>query len=155
MKFTEPINDGLNAIAKQLEINRENREYDQLRGYMSDSEKIRLMKYELYSSTNARGDENHLQQLRQTIMLLSNEVERERKYQNSLRNQLHELSQLVIGLILLSAIGSYVVSGSGYCNNKNSKFCRDARIIPSAIEGYFHNELPLPSNENINIDQSN
>lgn len=96
MKFTEPINDGLTAIAKQLEIN-----------------------------------------------------------QNSLRNQLHELAQLVIGLVLLGAIGSYVVSGSGYCNNKNSKFCRDAQFIPSAIEGYFHNELPLPIDENINIDQSN
>lgn len=154
MKFTEPINDGLIAVAKQLEINRENQEYDRLRGYMTDSEKIRLMKYELYSSTNARGDENHLQQLRQTIMLLSNEVEQERKYQNSLRNQLHELAQLVIGLLLLGAIGSYVVSGSGYCNNKNSKFCRDARIIPSAIEGYFYNEPPLPIDQNVNIDQA-
>lgn len=156
MKFTEPINDGLSAIAKQLEINRENREYDRLRGYLTDSEKIRLMKYELYSSTNARGDENHLQQLRQTILLLSNEVERERKYQHSLRNQMHEAAQAVIGLILIAVLGSYTVTSFGYCNGRKSKFCNDAQIIPSTVNNYFSEPESgnVPEIENVNIDQT-
>lgn len=138
MRLTEPINEGLKAIAKQLEINRENQEYDRLRGYITDYEKIRLMKYELYKTTNARGDDNHLQQLRQTIMLLSNEVEKERKYKNSFRVILHELIQLVIALTLLMIVGSYFVSFSGYCNGRKSKFCNDAQIIPQSVNNYFN-----------------
>jgi hypothetical protein len=156
MKFNEAINDGLHAIAGQIDAYRENQEYDRLKGYMTDSEKIRLMKYELYSSTNARGDENHLQQLRQTILLLSNEVEREHRRRYSLPNQLNQIAKAVIGLLVLATVGSYAIHLSNICNGQNSKFCRDAGVIPNAVKRYFQEEPSLLNPEpNVNIDQSN
>jgi hypothetical protein len=148
MKFLETINDGMTKVANQLEIDRENREYEQLKGLMSDEEKIRLLKYELYSATNARSNPENLEQLRETIAVLRDEVESERKYQNSLFNQLNTGMNTLIGLLALATVASYAVGFSGICNHVNSRFCRNTRIIPYAVERYFYDEPALVNPKN-------
>jgi hypothetical protein len=107
---------------------------------MTDEEKIRLLKYELYSATRARGNSENLEQLRETITLLTDSLESDRKNQSSLFNQFNEGAKAVIGLLVLATIGSYAIGFSGVCNHVNSEFCRDSRMIPHVVERYFYNE---------------
>ncbi|BDA76595.1 hypothetical protein CAL7716_107610 (plasmid) [Calothrix sp. PCC 7716] len=158
MKFNEALYNGLTNLgafikeAKQDQIEHEQSIYKT--GWVSDSEKLRLMKYELFSSTRARSDSDYLFQLRCAIDTLSKEIDREHRRQNSLVNQLNKIAKSVIGLTALATVGSYAVSLTGVCNHVNSKFCRDARIIPYAIERYFYDEPSLVNPEpNVNIDQ--
>lgn len=109
MKFNEAINDGLHAIADgikdnavQLEIDREKREYDMLKGYMTDEEKLRMLKYDLYSATRANARPEYVTELRKTISLLSNEIERQHDRDKCLPNQLNQIAKAFIGLIALA-----------------------------------------------------
>ena len=160
MKLNEAIYNGLTNLgafikeSKQIQVEHEQSIYKT--GWLSDSEKLRLLKYDLYSSTSARGDDKHLRQLRETITLLSKEVQAEHRRRYSLPNQLNQIAKVVIGLIALAAIGGYAVSITGVCNHVNSKFCRDVGVIPNAVKRYFQDEPSLVNPEpNVNIDQSN
>lgn len=137
------IREGLQLIAEEIRATRENREYEKLRGLLTDEDKIRLLKYELYSSTSANVNPEKSQELRKTISLLSNEVERKNNRDNCLQTYLHEGAKTLIGLILLATVGSYVIHLSDICNGRNSQFCRQARIIPQSVENYFSNQYKL------------
>ena len=159
MKLNEAIYKGLTNLgafikeAKQDQIEHEQSIYKT--GWLSDSEKLRLLKYDLYSSTSARAPEKHLRQLRQTITLLSKEVQIEHGRRYSLPNQLNQIAKAVIGLLVLATVGSYAIQLSNICNGQNSKFCRDSLVIPSSVKRYFQDEPSLVNPEpNVNIDQS-
>ncbi len=152
MKFNEAIYNGLTNLGNKLkQANQDRIEHEQLiykTGWLPDEEKLRLLKYKLYESTSGRGDEKHLEQLRQTIALLSNQIENEYKYQNSLLVQINGIARSVFLLGLIAVLGSYAANPS--CRNTNSKFCSQVRVIPTAIADYFASQ---PVGEN--IDQSN
>lgn len=158
MKFNEALYNGLTNLgafikeAKQDQIEHEQSIYKT--GWVSDSEKLRLMKYELFSSTHARSDSDYLFQLRSAIDTLSKEIDREHRRQNSLPNKIGGIAKLCIGMLAAATLGSYAVQLTGACNHVNSKFCDDARKIPYAIERYFADQPTLVNPEDsINIDQ--
>lgn len=163
MKFKEAINDGLHAIASgikdnaiQLEIDREKREDNRLKGYMTDEEKLRLLMYDLYSATRANARPDYTCELRMTCTLLSNEIDRKHKRDYSLVTILNEGARTFLGLSMLAVVASYTVLWSGACNHVNSQFCRNARMIPNAVERYFYDEPVLvnPVDDiDVNIDQ--
>lgn len=160
MNISQAINDGLRAIANEIKVNRESNQRDKLEGYLTDEEKIRMMKLDLYRVNRCRfytdSDVKHMEQLRKTISLLSNEVERKNDRENSLVTILNEGIKTFIGLGGLAVVGSYAVMMTGVCTHVNSQFCRNARVIPYTIERYFFDEPSLvnPDKFNVNIDQS-
>ncbi|MGB7375009.1 MAG: hypothetical protein WA959_00325 [Rivularia sp. (in: cyanobacteria)] len=139
MKLSEAIHNGLTnlgnsidrATDKQLAWKRENREI----GLLPDGEKLRLLKYELYRDVRAGKD---TQELRKTIALLSNEVDRDRSYENSFVGLLNQIISLWL-LIGVSTIAvSFLVTGLG-CPNQ-SKFCADTKNVSNTITRYFTGE---------------
>ncbi|MBW4505645.1 MAG: hypothetical protein KME64_03930 [Scytonematopsis contorta HA4267-MV1] len=139
----ETINSGLHAVATEMKKDRENREFDRLYGRMTDEDKIKLLKYDLYSATSGRSNPENLEQYRKTIELLSQEIERERKNDAKLSKQLSSLINSFIIFVFLASCASTAIYQSGKCNRINSQFCRNVRIIPGAIDRYFYNEPTL------------
>lgn len=139
MKLTEAIRDGLTnlgngidrAVDKQIAWNKENRKT----GLLPDEEKLRLLKYELYRDVRANKDTT---ELRKAVALLSNEIDKDRDYENSFATQLNKVCELLI-LIAVSTIAiSFLVTKSG-CPYQ-SKFCADTSYISNSITKYFVGE---------------
>lgn len=139
MKLSEAIHNGLTnlgnsidrATDKQLAWKRENREI----GLLPDDEKLRLLKYQLYRDVRAGKD---TQELRKTIALLSNEIDRDRSYESSFIGLLNQIISLWL-LIGVSTIAvSFLVTGLG-CPNQ-SKFCADTANVSNSITKYFTGE---------------
>ena len=139
MKLSEAIHSGLTnlgnsidrATDKQLAWKRENREI----GLLPDEEKLRLLKYDLYRDVRAGKDTS---ELRKVVALLSNEIDKDRDYENSFVTQLNKVCELLI-LITVSTIAiSFLVTGLG-CPNQ-SKFCADTKNVSNTITKYFTGE---------------
>lgn len=139
MKLSEAIHNGLTnlgnsidrATDKQLAWKRENRET----GLLPDEEKLRLLKYQLYRDVRTGKDTS---ELRKTIALLSNEIDRDRSYESSFAGLLNQICSLWL-LIGVSTIAvSFLVTGLG-CPNQ-SKFCADTANVSNSITRYFTGE---------------
>ncbi|MGF1674304.1 MAG: hypothetical protein ACFCUV_11565 [Rivularia sp. (in: cyanobacteria)] len=139
MKLAESIYTGLtnlgnginSAIEKQIAWNRENRET----GLLPDDEKLQLLKYDLYRNARTGKDTS---ELRKAINSLSNEIERETAFNNSLTTQLNTFINTVLVLGLSGIFVSFLVTGLG-CRNQ-SKFCGDTANISNSIIKYFTGE---------------
>ena len=139
MKITEAIRDGLTnlgnsidrATDKQLAWKRENREI----GLLPDEEKLRLLKYQLYRDVRRGKDTS---ELRKTIALLSNEIDRDRSYENSFVELLNQVCSLLLMAGASAVFISFLVTGLG-CRNQ-SKFCADTAIVSNTITRYFTGE---------------
>lgn len=139
MKLSEAIHNGLtnlgnsinNAIEKQIAWNRENRDT----GLLPDGEKLRLLKYQLYRNARTGKDTS---ELRKTIALLSNEIDRDRSYENSFVELLNQTCSLLLMAGASAVFISFLVTGLG-CRNQ-SKFCADTKNVSSTITKYFTGE---------------
>ena len=139
MKLSEAIHNGLTnlgngidrATDKQLAWKRENREI----GLLPDEEKLRLLKYQLYRDVRAGKD---TQELRKTIALMSNEIDRDRSYENSFVGLLNQTCSLLLMASVSAVIVSFLVTGLG-CPNQ-SKFCADTKNVSNSITKYFTGE---------------
>lgn len=160
MNIALAIREGLQMIAEEMRNNRESQERDKLEGYLTDEDKIRMLKIDLYKRSRcgflAESDVKYIEQLRKTIALLSNEIDYKRQRDYSLVTILNEGARTFLGLGMLAVVASYAVQWSGACKYVNSEFCRNSRIIPNAVERYFYDEPALvnPERFNVNIDQS-
>lgn len=139
MKLSEAIHNGLTnlgnsidrATDKQLAWKRENREI----GLLPDGEKLRLLKYQLYRDVKTGKDTS---ELRKTIALLSNEIDRDRSYENSFVGLLNQICSLLLMAGASAVIVSFLVTGLG-CPNQ-SKFCADTANVSNSITKYFTGE---------------
>lgn len=139
MKLSEAIHNGLTnlgnsinrATDKQLAWNRENRDT----GLLPDEEKLRLLKYDLYRDVRAGKDTS---ELRKTIALLSNEIDRDRSYESSFIKILNQTCSLLLMAGASAVIVSFLVTGLG-CPNQ-SKFCADTKKVSNSITKYFTGE---------------
>lgn len=139
MKITEAIRDGLTnlgnsidrATDKQLAWKRENCET----GLLPDEEKLRLLKYQLYRDVRTGKDTS---ELRKTITLLSNEIDRGRSYENSFVGLLNQICSLLLIAGASAVLISFLATGLG-CRNQ-SRFCADTSSISNSITKYFTGE---------------
>lgn len=156
MRLGQHIETGLTNLGNALERAKQNdidwqRESYQL-GLISDEDKIRVLMQELYRKAHVGKDTSDL---RAVIEMISNRVEDERAYRHSLPNQLDAIARSVIGLLLLATLGSYAMAP--ICNSSQSRFCKDARRIPSVINRYFSDPKAMPGyvqQKNVYIDQN-
>lgn len=139
MKITEAIATRLtnlgnginNAIEKQIAWNKENIET----GLLPDEEKVRLLKYQLYRDVRAGKD---TQELRKTIALLSNEINKGKDYEKSFVGLLNSVCSFWI-LAGASTIAISLLVTSFGCPFQ-SKFCADTSNISNSITKYFVGE---------------
>lgn len=156
MRLGQHIETGLTNLGNALERAKQNdidwqRESYQL-GLISDEDKIRVLIQELYRKAHVGKDTSDL---RAVIEMISNRVEDERAYRHSLPNQLNAIARSVIALLLLATLGSYTTAP--ICNSSQSRFCKDARRIPSVINRYFSEPKAMPGyvqQNNVYIDQN-
>ena len=139
MKLSEAIHNGLTnlrnsidrATDKQLAWKRENRET----GLLPDEEKVRLLKYQLYREVRAGKDTS---ELRKTIALLNDEIERDRDYEKSFGGFLDSACRLWLLMGASTICISLLVTGFG-CPFQ-SKFCADTSNVSNTIIKYFVGE---------------
>lgn len=139
MKLSEAIHNGLTnlgdsidrATDKQLAWKRENREI----GLLPDGEKLRLLKYQLYRDVKTGKDTS---ELRKTIALLSDEIYKNKNYENSFVGLLNQVCSLLLMSGASAVVISFLVAGFG-CPNQ-SKFCADTKNVSNTITRYFTGE---------------
>ena len=139
MKLSEAIHNGLTNLSngidrikeKQIEWDRENLET----GLLPDTEKLRFLKCKLFRDARAGKDTS---ELRKTITILSNEIDRDRSCESSFLGLLNQTCSLWL-LIGVSTIAvSFLVTGLG-CPYQ-SKFCADTANVSNSITKYFTGE---------------
>ena len=107
-------------------------------GFISDEEKLRMLKRDLYESARGRANSEHIQNLRSAINTLSTQVENERTYRNSLGYQLTGILNSIILLSTLTAFFSFPATWTCNVFKNQSQACQVSRVIPSKIFQFFN-----------------
>ncbi len=106
-------------------------------GWISDVEKLKMLKRDLYAAVRGRGDTEYIQNLRSAIATLSNAVETERTYRNSLSYQITGILNSIILLLVLGAGLSFPATWICDDSNNQSSACKVSRAIPTATFKFF------------------
>jgi biopolymer transport protein ExbB/TolQ len=137
-EFWQHLETGLTNLGKSIEnANRENRDWQSESnklGLIPDTEKIRMLKQELYRRAQVGADTTELSR---AIRVLSDELQRDLTRRNSLAKQLDDIAKSAILIGLVATVASYLTGLSGYCTNRNSQFCSQTQVIPRLINSYF------------------
>lgn len=144
MKFNELIADSLNKVDDIIKRHHDWNEESKALGLISDSEKLKILKAELYCesrktyvSDNSKQQRlieaiEHLEEIKQSEF---NRKLAEREQNLSLPSQLEAtckfINLLALALVIISYLGSYT------CGNSRSQFCSNARLIPTQVELFF------------------
>ncbi|MDF5716336.1 MAG: hypothetical protein PUP93_21265 [Rhizonema sp. NSF051] len=106
-------------------------------GFISDEEKLKMLKRQLYQSAMGRGDSEYITNLRSVITTLSNQLENERNYQNTLSYHIYGILNSAILLAILAASLSFPMAwGCGVAKNQ-SQACQVSRVIPYSVIKFF------------------
>ena len=101
-------------------------------GFISDNEKLIILKRQLYRAAIAN---QPTADLRRTIDCLQEGLYAENREKNSFNSQLSAITNSLILIIIIATGLSYV--GTKNCGNYSSHLCRDVRVIPDAIDNYI------------------
>lgn len=101
-------------------------------GFISDSEKLIILKQQLYRAARANQPTTDL---RRAIDCLQEGLDAENREKNSFNSQLSAITNSLILIAIVVTGLSYV--GIKNCGNSSSHLCRDARVIPDAIARYI------------------
>jgi hypothetical protein len=114
-------------------------------GLIEDSEKLRMLKRDLYCEARSNViDTSKFQKLTDAIELFEElkqaEFERKQaeiKLQLSLPAQINMTLNSALMFILLIVSGSFLVAYK--CGNYQSEFCSNARVIPTQVTRFYYN----------------
>ena len=106
-------------------------------GFISDEEKLRMLKRDLYEAARSRANPEHIQNLRNAINIISQQLETERTYRNSLGYQITGILNSIILLGILAASFSFPMAWGCGVIKSQSQACQVSRILPSTTIKFF------------------
>lgn len=146
MKISEAIYNGLTNLGKSVERSnkyKQDHELESIRlGLISDFEKLKVLKQQLYRETQLGND---TEELRKSIQLLRKEVNIQNKANANVGNNLADfLSNILSTAILVGGIFWVNHEVQTKCPNINSTFCNQVRQVDIYFNG--DNSPFLPDN---------
>lgn len=108
-------------------------------GFMSDEQKLQSLKRVLYDAAVSRANPEHIQNLRSAIATISNQLENERTYRNSLGYQITGIINSIILLSTLAVFFSFPATWTCNVFKNQSQACQASRIIPTKVFQFFTN----------------
>ena len=106
-------------------------------GLMSDPEKLRVLKQELYRASISRANTEHISNLKTAINLISQQLENERQFQGSFTYQMYGIFNSIILLSILATGFSFPMAWTCNLINSQSKACQVSRVIPYSLIRFF------------------
>ncbi|MGI8501125.1 MAG: hypothetical protein ACR2LR_08285 [Hassallia sp.] len=129
-RFLDWTNEVSNSITYLTSLEREKVREDL--GFISDNEKIVILKQQLYCAAKANQSTTNLHR---AIDCLQQGLDAEMREKNSFNSQLSGITNSLILIAIIATGLSYAVTKN--CGNSSSHLCRDARIIPDAVSNYI------------------
>ena len=139
--FGQNIEDGLTFLGDGIHravMEAKNHELETIKlGLISDSDKLRMLKRDLYEAARSRANPEHIQNLRSAIATISQQLENERNHRNSPTELMFGFLNSIILLGLLAAFVSFPVAWTCDGFNSHSQACEGARVIPKVTVRFF------------------
>lgn len=110
---------------------------DQKLGYMSDLDKLKLLKRYLYEAATSRANAEYIKCLRIAIDSISEQIENARRYRNSLGYQVSGILNSIILLSILAAFFSFPATWVCNISKSQSQACQVSRVIPMTTFQFF------------------
>lgn len=139
--FGEHIEDGLtfmgDGIHRAVKETRDH-ELEYIKsGWISDVEKLKMLKRDLYEAARSHATAEHIQNLTRAIATISNQIETDRNYRNSPVYQIYGILNSIILLSILAAFFSFPATWVCNVSKSQSKACQVSRVIPTATLQFF------------------
>ncbi|MUG99783.1 hypothetical protein F7734_48930 [Scytonema sp. UIC 10036] len=147
MRLFEHIDTWLTEVVEAVQYmqqrNHDWNEESKALGLISDDEKLKMLKADLYCEARSSvSDSMKLQKLTSAIEVLEeiklaefNRQQAKLKHRYSFPVQLEVFSNIFIMLVITLVLGSYFAAYK--CGNSRSQFCAKARVIPTQVELFF------------------
>ena len=135
--FGQNIVDGLTILGDGIHrtvVEAKDHELETIKlGLISDNEKLRMLKQDLYQAARSRANPEHIQNLRIAINTISNQLETERNHRNSPTEQIYGILNSIILLAILAASFSFPLAWSCNLFHSQSKACQVSRVVPYSV----------------------
>lgn len=104
-------------------------------GLMRDEEKLRFLKQDLYQAARARGNAEHLVNLKNAIATIEESIERKHRRDTE---PVATINSFICTLFWMSfLLGCFSFPVTAVCQNYHSLFCNNSRAISNAVWNYF------------------
>ena len=148
--FSSHIEDGLTFMGDSIHravISAKDHELETIKlGLISDDEKLRMLKRDLYEAARV-GNAERVEVLNRAISFagarlgnrhsFSQQLETDRKHRNSPTEQIYGILNSIILLGLLAAFFSFPATKVCDALSSHTQACQISRVIPTAISRFF------------------